>query len=258
VRRCRPLWAGTVRFVAGDALGDAPWLSRAIRSTRAAISMLVGGRLVRFGQGRFFSPGGGGTAGVPGVTSRCAQAFWAGAGSARPAPRDLPSPARAAGWCGAAPRPRGRTISSSTSLAAGDRPGAERGEDQVEQTTLPRAPTGRLRPPGEGFRRAGEPRTARSCAHASKHAAGRSSGDHLEGQFEGQNTAGEGLPEPVPACVGYRTACSSDIWPGQEAAELFMACKRSGVRIPIAPPGGLHTSPAFMFTFGSDSLAASA
>jgi hypothetical protein len=37
-----------------------------------------------------------------------------------------------------------------------------------------------------------------------------------------------------------------------------MACKRSGVRIPIAPPGGIHTSPVFMFTFASDSLVAAA
>src|SRR5258708_35902065 len=31
-----------------------------------------------------------------------------------------------------------------------------------------------------------------------------------------------------------------------------MACKRSGVRIPIAPLRGLHLSPVSMFTFGSD------
>ena len=36
----------------------------------------------------------------------------------------------------------------------------------------------------------------------------------------------------------------------------LMACKRSGVRIPIAPPGGIHVSPVSMFTFGSDSSAA--
>src|SRR5260370_42625192 len=34
-----------------------------------------------------------------------------------------------------------------------------------------------------------------------------------------------------------------------------MACKRSGVRIPIAPPRRIHTSPASMLTFGSDILA---
>src|SRR5260370_783370 len=34
-----------------------------------------------------------------------------------------------------------------------------------------------------------------------------------------------------------------------------MACKRSGVRIPIAPPRGLHVSPVSMFTFGADILA---
>ena len=35
-----------------------------------------------------------------------------------------------------------------------------------------------------------------------------------------------------------------------------MACKRSGVRIPIAPPRGLHVSSGTIFTFGSDSLRA--
>src|ERR1022692_4967766 len=37
---------------------------------------------------------------------------------------------------------------------------------------------------------------------------------------------------------------------------LRMACKRSGVRIPIASPRGLHVSPGTIFTFGSDSLRA--
>ncbi len=37
-------------------------------------------------------------------------------------------------------------------------------------------------------------------------------------------------------------------------AGMCMACKRSGVRIPIAPPRGLHVSPVSMFTFGSDIL----
>src|ERR1017187_10124859 len=34
-----------------------------------------------------------------------------------------------------------------------------------------------------------------------------------------------------------------------------MACKRSGVRIPIAPPRDLHVSVGIIFTFGSDILA---
>jgi hypothetical protein len=35
-----------------------------------------------------------------------------------------------------------------------------------------------------------------------------------------------------------------------------MACRRSGVRIPLAPPSGLHVSVGTIFTFGSDIVSA--
>ncbi len=74
----------------------------------------------------------------------------------------------------------------------------------------------------------------------------------FEGHFEGQNAAGEGWCEPVSAVVSWRLACSGRVWPGQGTCWCFMACKKSGVRVPLAPLGGLHVSVGPIFTFGSD------
>ena len=50
-----------------------------------------------------------------------------------------------------------------------------------------------------------------------------------------------GCPRTVTCGDGRRRTCC-----------LLMACKRSGVRIPVAPQGGLHTSPVSRFTYGTD------
>src|SRR5215467_13818390 len=65
---------------------------------------------------------------------------------------------------------------------------------------------------------------------------GLGAGDHLEGHPEGQNGARYRLPGLVTASVSWRSGWSGRIWPGRGTPEGFMACKRSGVRIPIAPP----------------------
>jgi len=73
-------------------------------------------------------------------------------------------------------------------------------------------------------------------------------GRSFRGHFEGQNAAGEGWCEPVSAVVSWRLACSGRIRPGQGTCWCFMACKRSGVRIPIAPPGHARISNAVPVT----------
>src|SRR5690348_2912955 len=60
--------------------------------------------------------------------------------------------------------------------------------------------------------------------------------DHLGGHSEGQNGARSRSPRLVAATVSWCYGWSARIRPGQEMPEGFMACKRSGVRIPIAPP----------------------
>jgi hypothetical protein len=60
-------------------------------------------------------------------------------------------------------------------------------------------------------------------------------GDHLEGHSGGQNGAGGSSPGLVTAHVSWCSGWSGRIWPGRGMLEGFMVCKRSGVRIPIAP-----------------------
>ena len=60
--------------------------------------------------------------------------------------------------------------------------------------------------------------------------------DHCEGHSEGQNGARGSSPGLVSASVSWCSGWSCGIWPGRGMPEGFMACKRSGVRIPIAPP----------------------
>jgi hypothetical protein len=64
----------------------------------------------------------------------------------------------------------------------------------------------------------------------------RSPGDHREGHSEGKNGARGSSPGLITASVSWCSGWSGRISPGQEMPEGFMACKRSGVRIPIAPP----------------------
>ena len=51
--------------------------------------------------------------------------------------------------------------------------------------------------------------------HCQLRQSGESPGDHLEGQFEGQNGAGKRQCELAPASVSKRPACSGRIWPVQ-------------------------------------------
>jgi hypothetical protein len=60
-------------------------------------------------------------------------------------------------------------------------------------------------------------------------------GDHREGHSEGQNGACGSSPGLVTASVSWRSGWSGRILLGQGMPEGFMVCKRSGVRIPIAP-----------------------
>lgn len=61
-------------------------------------------------------------------------------------------------------------------------------------------------------------------------------GDRLEGHSEGQNGARGSSSGLVKASVSWCSGWSGRKWPGRGMPEGFMACKRSGVRIPIAPP----------------------
>jgi hypothetical protein len=56
--------------------------------------------------------------------------------------------------------------------------------------------------------------------------------DHLEGQ----SAAREGLPGPAAANVSGLSGLVGPHMAWWGVAERFMACERSGVRIPIAPP----------------------
>src|SRR6266567_6444813 len=60
-------------------------------------------------------------------------------------------------------------------------------------------------------------------------------GDHLKGHSEGQNGAGGSSPELVIASVSWFSCWPGHVLPGRGMPEGFMACKRPGVRVPLAP-----------------------